>query len=208
MKSLRPTINQRLGLRIEQHRLKKCGAVGSVRKSMRAQLCHWRKLPQQVAMEIFMDSWWRNGEKKTAGCILKMAQILFPEVNRAMIQEDFHNITRPKRARHVVTSCANVWSPGARFPAHVSWIWIVMGSKDHGFDAILSLPSPHVESCGHIWNGSIHGFRAVLWKYSPEYTQHQLGSGPDVATSAWAMLEISSGPRYWVHWWFHDLAIG
>jgi len=37
MKSLRPTINRRLGLRIEQHHLKKCGATGSVRKSLRAQ---------------------------------------------------------------------------------------------------------------------------------------------------------------------------
>ena len=45
MKSLRPTINPRLGLRIEQHHLNKCGAIGSVRKSVRAQLCRWRKLP-------------------------------------------------------------------------------------------------------------------------------------------------------------------
>lgn len=30
-----------------------------------------------------------------------MAQILFPEVNH-MIQEDFHNITRPKRALYML----------------------------------------------------------------------------------------------------------
>lgn len=58
-----------------------------------------------------------------------MAQILFPEVNH-MIQEDFHNITRPKRAGPF-TCCdkLNVWSPGARENQHMSpESGIVMGS--------------------------------------------------------------------------------
>lgn len=99
--------------------------------------------------------------------------------------------------------CVEPWGPWK--PAHVSWIWIVMGST---MALMQFFPFP---TCGIMWtylkrnDGTIHGFRAILWKYTIKKNQHQLGSGPDVATSAWAMLEISNGPR---HWWFHDLAIG